>query len=77
MLGAVRKIDFDDPTEAVPAFLIIVLIVFTYNIANGLTAGLIVHPLLKFTAGRRRDVSAGSVALALVCLVYYAFGLPH
>ena len=35
------KIDFDDLTEAVPAFVTLAMIVFTYNIANGLTAGLI------------------------------------
>ena len=50
---------------------------FTYNIANGLTVGLILHPVIKLAAGRYRDVNAGSVALALLCLVYYLFGLPH
>jgi AGZA family xanthine/uracil permease-like MFS transporter len=44
MLAAVTKIDFEDPTEAIPAFIALVMIVFTYNIANGLTAGLIFHP---------------------------------
>jgi AGZA family xanthine/uracil permease-like MFS transporter len=50
---------------------------FTYNIANGLTAGLVLHPLMKLLAGRWREVRTGSVALALLCVVYYAFGLPH
>jgi AGZA family xanthine/uracil permease-like MFS transporter len=77
MLGAVRRIDFDDLTEAIPAFLTIALVAFTYNIANGLTAGLIAHPLLKVVAGRRREVSIGSVVLALLSLAYYVFGLPH
>jgi AGZA family xanthine/uracil permease-like MFS transporter len=77
MTASVRKIDFDDPTEAVPAFVTLVMIVFTYNIANGLTAGLIVHPLLKVVAGRGREVTGGGIALALTCLVYYVFGLPH
>jgi len=77
MLGAVRKIDFDDLTEGMPAFLTIVLVVFTYNIANGLTAGLIAYPLLKLLAGRARELSAGAVVLAAACLVYYVFGLPH
>jgi AGZA family xanthine/uracil permease-like MFS transporter len=77
MMGAVRKIDFDDPTEAVPAFVTLAMIVFTYNIGNGLTAGLIVHPLLKLIAGRWREIKVGGVVLALACLVYYVFGLPH
>lgn len=77
MLGTVRRIDFDDPTEAVPAFVVLALVVFTYNIANGLTAGLAVYPVLKAAAGRWREVNAGSVVLGLACLSYYLFGLPH
>jgi len=77
MFGSVRKINFDDITEAVPAFVVVVMMVFTYNIANGLTAGLIVHPLLKLATGRVREITAGGVLLALACILYYAFGLPH
>jgi AGZA family xanthine/uracil permease-like MFS transporter len=77
MFGTVRKIDFDDFTEAVPAFVVVVMMVFTYNIANGLTAGLIVHPVLKLATGRVREVTAGGVVLAIACAAYYAFGLPH
>jgi adenine/guanine/hypoxanthine permease len=77
MFGAVRKIEFDDFTEAVPAFVVVVMMVFTYNIANGLTAGLIVHPLLKLVAGRGREITAGGAVLAVACGAYYAFGLPH
>jgi AGZA family xanthine/uracil permease-like MFS transporter len=75
MLESVRRIDFDDLTELVPAFVTITMMIFTYNIANGLTAGLVLHPVMKLLAGRR--VNAGSVALAGLCLVYYLFGLPH
>jgi len=77
MLGAVTRIDFNDLTEAVPAFITLAMIVFTYNIGNGLTAGLILYPLLKVAAGRGRELNAGSVLLGLACLVYYVFGLPH
>jgi AGZA family xanthine/uracil permease-like MFS transporter len=77
MLDSIRGIGFDDFTELVPAFATIAMMVFTYNIANGLTAGLVLHPLMKVLAGRGREVSGGSVVLALLCLVYYVFGLPH
>ncbi len=77
MMGSARKIDFDDPAEAIPAFATIAMIIFTWNIANGLTAGLILHPLLKVVAGRWREVQPGAVVLAAACLVYYVFGLPH
>jgi AGZA family xanthine/uracil permease-like MFS transporter len=77
MLESVARIRFDDLCEVVPAFVTIVLMVFTYNIGNGLTAGLLVYPLMKVAAGRAREVNAGSLVLAGLCLVYYAFGLPH
>lgn len=53
------------------------MIVFAYSIANGLTAGLIVYPPFKIAAGRWRELHPGSIVLALACLVYYVFGLPH
>jgi AGZA family xanthine/uracil permease-like MFS transporter len=77
MIGAVRKIDFDDMTELVPAFVTVVMMLFTYNIANGLTAGLVLHPVMKGAAGRWREVSAGGVVLALLCLIYYVGGQVH
>jgi AGZA family xanthine/uracil permease-like MFS transporter len=77
MLGSIRKIDFDDMTEVVPAFTTIALIVFTYNIGNGLTAGLLLYPVLKLFSGRWREITTGSVVLALLCLAYFVLGLPH
>lgn len=77
MAGSFAKVDFEDLTELVPAFLTIVLMVFTYNIANGLTAGLLVHPLMKAAAGRFREVKPGGLVLAALCAAYYLVGLPH
>jgi AGZA family xanthine/uracil permease-like MFS transporter len=77
MAGSVTRIDFEDLTELVPAFATIAMMVFTYNIGNGLTAGLVLHPLMKVGAGRARQVRAGGWVLGAMCLVYFVFGLPH
>ncbi|MGE5126363.1 MAG: NCS2 family permease [Betaproteobacteria bacterium] len=77
MTASARGIDFDDLTELVPAFATIAIMVFTYNIGNGLTAGLLLYPLAKTAAGRMREVRPGAWALAAVSAVYFAFGLPH
>ena len=77
MAGSLARVDFDDLTEAVPAFATVAMMLFTYNIANGLTAGLVLHPLLKLAAGRRREIHPGGLVLAALCALYYAFGLPH
>jgi adenine/guanine/hypoxanthine permease len=77
MFGAVRAIDFDDLTELTPALACIAMTVFTYNIANGLTAGLVLHPLMKLLAGRVREIRVASAVLGAACAAYYAVGLPH
>src|SRR5262249_21292758 len=59
MFGAARQLDFGDLTEAVPAVVSIALMVFTMNIANGLAAGLVLHPLLKLATGRVREIPPG------------------
>lgn len=77
MVGSINKIDLDDLSEAVPAFATIVMMLFSYNIANGLTAGLIVYPVFKTCVGRARELHPGSIVLGILCLIYYRFGLPH
>jgi AGZA family xanthine/uracil permease-like MFS transporter len=77
MVGSAVRIDVADYTELVPAFATVAMMVFTYNIANGLTAGLVLHPLLKLLAGRWREIHPGGVVLAGLCLIYFVFGLPH
>jgi AGZA family xanthine/uracil permease-like MFS transporter len=77
MLGSVRNIDFEDMTEAVPAVATIAMMLFSYNIANGLTAGLVLYPIFKLLAGKWRQLHSGSVVLGLLCLAYYVFGVVH
>jgi AGZA family xanthine/uracil permease-like MFS transporter len=77
MVGSARRIEFDDLTEALPAFACVALMVFTYNIANGLTAGLVLYPAAKLAAGRGRELNWGNNVLAMLCLTYFLFGLPH
>jgi len=77
MIGSIQKIDLEDLTEATPAFVTIAMMIFSYNIANGLTAGLVMYVLLKFGAGRFKDLNAGSLMLAAMCLIYFLFGIPH
>jgi adenine/guanine/hypoxanthine permease len=76
-VSSIRHVDFEDLTELVPAFVTIVMMVFTYNIANGLTAGLALYPVIKLLSGRAREVSLASWALAVLCASYFVLGLPH
>lgn len=71
MLSPVRQLPTDDLTELVPAFLTITLVSFTFNIGVGLTAGLLVYPVLKVLSGRAAETSAGQWVLAALALSFY------
>ncbi|QSV44494.1 NCS2 family permease [Geobacter benzoatilyticus] len=73
MIEPIKRIDFDDFTELVPAFLTIVLMIFTYNIGVGMSTGLLTYPLLKTAAGRGREVPAGMWVLALLAVSLFVF----
>lgn len=77
MLRSARQVEFGDLAEAVPAFATVVLTLFTYNIANGLAAGLLAAPLARLAAGRPREARLSTWLLAAACLAYFLFGVRH
>lgn len=72
MMGAIRNIRWDDFTDALPAFLIIALIPLTFNMVDGIAAGLIAYPLLKTAVGKGRDVPVFVWILAVLFVLRYA-----
>lgn len=73
MLRQVTRVAWDDPTEAIPAFLMVLGIPLSYSIADGLALGLVTHPVLKLLSGRAREVGWLSYGLAALLLVYLVF----
>jgi len=73
MLTPITKIPFDDLTELVPAFGVIVLMAFTYNIGIGMTAGFLLYPFCKLVSGRVRDVRPALWALTALSLLFFVF----
>ncbi len=73
MINPIRSIDFSDYTELIPAFLTVVLMIFTYNIGVGMTAGLLAWPLLKTLDNRFREVPAGMWIFAALSALFYLF----
>jgi AGZA family xanthine/uracil permease-like MFS transporter len=72
LLTQVRNIDFDDYAIAIPAFLTIVLMPFTYSITNGIGAGFVAYAVLKAAQGRAREVSPLLWVIAALFVVYFA-----
>lgn len=73
MIKPILQIDFTDLTELVPAFLTIVLMVFTFNIGVGMTSGIIAYVLLKVCTGRVAEIKAGMWVLALMSILLFLF----
>ncbi|MGE5206277.1 MAG: NCS2 family permease [Chlamydiota bacterium] len=73
MLAPITRIRFDDFTELIPAFAVVALMSFTYNIGVGITAGFVLYPFCKLVAGRFREVKAGLWVLAGLSLLFFIF----
>jgi AGZA family xanthine/uracil permease-like MFS transporter len=74
MMTAVRTIDWTDYQIALPAFLTIVLMPFTYSISNGIGAGVIAYVVLKLASGRTRDVHPLLYGVAVLFVLYFLRG---
>ena len=75
MLGNIKKLDFSDLTESIPAIMIITIIPFTYSIADGMAFGFILYPFLKLVTGKGREVSAPMYVSAGMFIVYFIIGM--
>jgi AGZA family xanthine/uracil permease-like MFS transporter len=74
MMTSVRTIDWTDYEIAIPAFLTIVLMPFTYSISNGIGAGLITYVLMKLAKGKAREVHPLLYGVAALFVVYFLRG---
>jgi AGZA family xanthine/uracil permease-like MFS transporter len=72
MMTQVKDIDWTDITIALPAFLTIVLMPFTYSIAVGIGAGFVTHVVLKAATGRAKEVHALLWIVAGAFVVFFA-----
>ncbi|MER2091298.1 MAG: NCS2 family permease [Saccharopolyspora rectivirgula] len=74
MLSQIRQIDLSDFTVALPAFLTITVMPFTYSIANGIGAGFISYVVLKTATGKVREVHPLMWVVSVAFLVYFGAG---
>ncbi len=66
MMSPLRHIDFEKLEEGFPAFLTLIMMPFTFSIAEGIGFGLLAHVCLQLLSGRGRQLSPLATALALV-----------
>lgn len=71
MITSVTKINFSDYTEALPAFLTIIMMPLSYSIANGIVFGIVSYAAIKLLSGKGKDVSFVVYILALLFIVKF------
>jgi AGZA family xanthine/uracil permease-like MFS transporter len=73
MMKPVMKIDFEDPTEGIPAFITIMVMPFSYSISKGIAFGVISFVFCKLFSKKAKDVSIITWILAAVFIAYFVF----
>jgi AGZA family xanthine/uracil permease-like MFS transporter len=71
MASGIKSIPWDDIEVALPAFLTMVIMPFTYSITNGIGAGFVTYVFLKLTRGKSKDVAPMMYIAAAAFVVYF------
>ncbi len=71
MLASITRIDFTDYTESIPAFAVVSLMAFTFNIAIGICAGFVLYPICKLVGGKQQQLKPGLWVLTTLSLLFF------
>lgn len=74
MMKTIKEIKLTDLSEAFPAFTIMLTMVLTYSIAEGITLGLLSYTLIKMMTGQFKQVSPTLYILSALFILRYVFG---
>lgn len=75
MMGSVAKIDFEDMSDAIPAFLCIIAMPLAYSISEGIAIGVISWTLINLLTGKAKEkkISALMYVLTILFILKYIF----
>jgi len=73
MMSPITKLNFDNYSEIIPAFIVIVLMSFTYNLGIGMTAGFVAYPLFKVLSGKFSEINLGLWFFAVLSILFFIF----
>lgn len=71
MLEPIKEIDLIDFTEAIPAFITLIVMPLTFSIADGIAFGMMSYVIIKLAAGKAREVSVATYIIS--CLFILKF----
>ena len=66
MMGSVKDIEWSDPAVALPAFLTLAMMPFTYNISYGIAFGLISYLFIKLFTGKIKEINIGTWVITIL-----------
>ena len=73
MMEPITKIPFDDFSEAIPAFVCIVMMPLTYSISNGILLGMIAYVLMNLVCGKFKKITVAMYILAVLFVLKFIF----
>lgn len=76
MLGGIKNLDWKDPAVAIPAFLTIIMMPFTYSISYGIGFGFVSYTIIKLCTGKWRDISIVTAILTVFFILNFIL-FPH
>ncbi|BEG99509.1 NCS2 family permease [Bacteroides sedimenti] len=77
MISSIVKINFDDMTESLPAFLTIIMMPFCYSIAQGIVFGFLSYSLLKVCTGQAKKVSYTVFVISALFMIKMVMDAMH
>ncbi|MCL2018481.1 MAG: NCS2 family permease [Oscillospiraceae bacterium] len=69
MVQNIVKINFNEPTEGIPAFITILIMPLTYNIAEGIIFGFLSYVILKTVTGKRKEISVTMAIISIFLII--------
>jgi len=73
MASSVLELNFKDPTDAIPAFLTLIMMPLAYSIAEGIIFGIISYTILKLVCGQKEKVNMSLILLSVLFILKFVF----
>lgn len=72
MASSIVRINFDDLTDAIPAFITFIVMPLSYSVADGIMFGIISYTVLKLLSGRKDEAKTSLIILSIVFILKFA-----
>jgi len=71
MMSNIKKIDFNNFRDAIPALITVIMVPFAYSISEGIAMGIISWTILNFLTGNRKSISFLMYILTILFMLKY------